>query len=147
MEWDGYVSELFHFSTAQEDMLATPHIPQVWGMFWDNLYDSFISWIAMFMFTLSSSFPRDEQRFKCGGTCWRSLSHKIWQSKWTKMTTFHVYSMSDLNKILFIWRVPRASMFPSVLQESLIFTGKTYLKWGNKVQQCEELVTLIKMDT
>ena len=62
MEWDGYVSELFYFSTTQEDLLATPHIPQVWGMFWDNLYDSSTSWIAMFMFTLSSTFTQDEQR-------------------------------------------------------------------------------------
>ena len=37
-------------------------------------------------------------------------------------------------------------MFPSVLQESLIFMDKTYLKWENKVHQCEELVALIKMD-
>ena len=37
-------------------------------------------------------------------------------------------------------------MLLSVLQESLIFTGKTYLKWENKVHQCEELVVLIKMD-
>ena len=29
IEWDGYVSELFHFSTTQEDMLATSHILQV----------------------------------------------------------------------------------------------------------------------
>ena len=66
MEWDGYVSELFHFSTAQEDMLATPHIPQEWGMFWDNLYDSSISWIAMFIFTLSLTFTGDEQRISVG---------------------------------------------------------------------------------
>jgi len=66
MEWDGYVSELFHFRTAQGDMLATPHIPQVWGMFWDNLYDSSISWIAMFIFTLSLTFTRDEQRISVG---------------------------------------------------------------------------------
>ena len=52
--------------------------------FWDNLYDSSISWFAMFMFTLSSTFTRDEQRFKCGGTCWRSLSHKFWPPKWAK---------------------------------------------------------------
>ena len=32
--------ELFHFSTAQGDMLATPHIPQVQGMFWNNSYPS-----------------------------------------------------------------------------------------------------------
>jgi len=66
MEWDGYVLELFHFSTAQDDMLATPQIPQVWGMFWDNLYDSSISWIAMFIFSLSLTFTRDEQRVSAG---------------------------------------------------------------------------------
>ena len=66
MEWDGYVLELFHFSTAQDDMLATPHIPQVWGMFWDNLYDSFISWIAIFIFALSLTFTQDEQRISVG---------------------------------------------------------------------------------
>ena len=37
-------------------------------------------------------------------------------------------------------------MLPSVLQESLIFASKTYLKWENKVHQREELVALIKMD-
>jgi hypothetical protein len=40
---DDFVLELFHFSTAQGDMLATPHIPQVQGMFWNNLYASSIS--------------------------------------------------------------------------------------------------------
>ena len=34
----------------------------------------------------------------------------------------------------------------SVLQESLIFIGKIYLKLGNKVHHCEKLVALIKMD-
>ena len=56
--------ELFHFSTAQGDMLATPHILQVQGMFWNNPYASLISSIAMFMFILT--FPRDEQMTSVG---------------------------------------------------------------------------------
>ena len=50
---DDFVLEPFHYSTAQGDMLATPHIPHVWDMFGNNPYASFISWITMFMFNLS----------------------------------------------------------------------------------------------
>ena len=35
-------------------------------MFWDNLYVSSISSIAMFIFTLSLTFTRDEQRISVG---------------------------------------------------------------------------------
>ena len=143
MGWDDFVSKLFHFSTAQEDILATPHIPRVWGLCWNNHYASSISWIAIFMFTFIFTFTQDEQRSKCGGVYWRTLTHVIWPPIQPKMTALHATSEQNVilsNKFHEFWcshlfcRIFIFSQYKTISNDELkCTTTKSLSRWSKRI--------------
>ena len=68
----GFESMLFHYSITQDNVVDTQKFIGL-GEAWNNLYADYIwrRWPILVPWTLLE----DEQRAKCGGACWRSLTH------------------------------------------------------------------------
>jgi len=98
-KWDEMTLFQSH-STSQplnEDMLATPQIPQVWGkVFGINLMLAHILNSYVYVYFILT-FTRDEQRSKCGGACWQSLTiksdHQLRQKE-EKLTNLNTYAFT-----------------------------------------------------
>jgi hypothetical protein len=81
--------ELFHISTTQGNMLANATNPTcIKNVLELLLCKSYILECYAHDYFCSLTLLEDEQRTKCGGACWRCLTHNITANIYIKYTKF-----------------------------------------------------------